>query len=145
MWFRLTHTRYSRRSFGKQKSDESKVHERDEIFFFLYVCRLSITIATMISFSFLHTFSERLCWCVLLFRSIFEIAYSAWYQKHRLPQHQHWAWKHRRFGLTVLEVFENPKKCFAQKFRATSVVRSSLCWCLSFWDCDGFLLMKNWF
>jgi hypothetical protein len=129
MWFRLTHTRYSRGSsattsqtVNKLQSDESKVHERDEIYFLLYVCRLSITIETKFSFS-LFISSLCLCWCASMFHWIFE------------------KWKHQlniELSITTTSAHSYTSRFRILKFLADLAVRSSCCMKLSFWDFVNF-------
>lgn len=104
MWFHLTHTRYGRGSFDTTSQTVERwkqgARTRWNIFFFQYVCRLSITMATATSSSF-STLRTSACvdvpQCFISFRMRAN-------SKHQLPQHRHWAWKHRH---TCTGGFEN--------------------------------------
>lgn len=93
MWFHLTHTRYSRESFetidqtqNKQQSDESKVHERDEIYF--YFC-MFVDCLSLWQRRLLFHFSLLRVACVDVFHCYIEFRMRTKMWKHRLPQHQH--------------------------------------------------------
>lgn len=92
-------------------------------FVFLYVCRLSITIATLTSFSFFNFSKLPACRCVV--SVLLDVRMRAQW-KHQLPQHQRWAWKHRKHIHTHTDTWSSkPKKkdsrcSHAQKFSATS-------------------------
>lgn len=139
MWFRLTHTRYgcardlaqSTKRRSQLRRDESKVHERDEIYSsFLYVCGLSITMATTSSFSLFRSLQVPVLMCCVASSRFSKCVH----RKHRLPQHQHWAWKHRH---TCRRTFEHSTTCLhAQKFLATS--------CSRIFSLESFILRFAW-
>lgn len=113
------------------KAMKARCMNEMKYFFFLYVCRLSITMATITSFS-VSQFRIGVCWCVSLFSLIFECVAKVFegnINSHSISIEQRnidtstYAFRSRKISDTLM----------LRNFWKLLAVRSSSCWSLSFW------------
>lgn len=153
IWSRqLRHNRLSAEA-PAYEADESKVHERDEIYFSfcMFVDCLSPWQRRLLFHS--ATRSNGACLCVDVLCCFISFSNAYMLRQHQLPQHQHWACHARNIDTHAQSQYRKTERDFRTHFTPTAIrifrqllAVASSCWSLSFCDSDGFFSScENWF